>query len=566
MTSINNAPTIEANDIEIVYGSSFDARDYVKVADKEEGDITDRVIVKGDIVDTLKPGTYKVIYEVSDSQGATATKEITVKVKFPLTIMNSVPKIEAKDIEILYGSEFNPYDYVKAYDNEDGDITDRVLVSGDVVNTSKVGTYKVIYTVSDLEGATITKEISVKVILPLISMNEAPTIEADTIRIMLNDKDFDLLDYVKAYDKEDGDITHKVIAKEHNVNTSIPGTYRVIYEVVDSGGIKTTKEVEVKVIMPSIVMNAAPIINAKNIEILVGSKFNAKDYVSATDEEDGDLTDSVIVKTDEVNVNKAGTYKVVYEVVDSVGIRTTKEIEVKVIQPMVSMNSAPTLNVSDIEIFVGDKLDLRNGISAIDVEDGDLTENIVIDIPDDIDTSKRGTYPITYSVLDSGGIKTSKTITLTIYGDEDIPTITTKDGGDIITISIGDKFNVLDYIKATDIEEGDISSSIEVLSSNVDTSKVGVYSAVCKIANKKGLSRVVTIQVVVKNVVSNNGANSNNGNTNSNNSTNSNSGNTSNSQGSTSKPQTGDEGYLYGLISVLSLFGLKILNKKKDEE
>ena len=53
----------------------------VKATDKEDGDITKNIKVKENTVNNKTPGTYKVIYEVKDSLGKTATKEIKVVVK-----------------------------------------------------------------------------------------------------------------------------------------------------------------------------------------------------------------------------------------------------------------------------------------------------------------------------------------------------------------------------------------------------------------------------------------------------------------------------------------------------
>lgn len=50
----------------------------------------------------------------------------------------------------------------------------------------------------------------------------------------------------------------------------------------------------------------------------------------ALDEEDGNLTHKIVVKENEVNVSKAGSYKVTYEVTDSMYETTTKSINVTV--------------------------------------------------------------------------------------------------------------------------------------------------------------------------------------------------------------------------------------------
>ncbi|MBY0757503.1 DUF5011 domain-containing protein, partial [Clostridium sardiniense] len=73
-------------------------------------------------------------------------------------------------------------------------------------------------------------------------------------------------------------------------------------------------------------INNAPVIKAENKTIKVGSKFDPMTEVSATDKEDGNITNKIKVIENTVNVNKPGTYKVVYEVTDSQGAKTIKTI------------------------------------------------------------------------------------------------------------------------------------------------------------------------------------------------------------------------------------------------
>ena len=77
--------------------------------------------------------------------------------------INNIPTITANDVEIKVGDEFNPKALPKAYDKEDGDLTSKVIVKENNVNTSKAGTYKVVYKVSDSDKNTVTKEIKVTV-------------------------------------------------------------------------------------------------------------------------------------------------------------------------------------------------------------------------------------------------------------------------------------------------------------------------------------------------------------------------------------------------------------------
>ncbi len=78
---LNAAPAIHAEDKTLTVGDTFDARKDVTVSDAEDGDITERIEVVSNDVDTKKAGTYHVTYGVTDSGGASVTKKITVTVK-----------------------------------------------------------------------------------------------------------------------------------------------------------------------------------------------------------------------------------------------------------------------------------------------------------------------------------------------------------------------------------------------------------------------------------------------------------------------------------------------------
>lgn len=76
--------------------------------------------------------------------------------------------------------------------------------------------------------------------------------------------------------------------------------------------------------------NIAPVINAKDRTMKIGDKFNPLEGVTASDKEDGDLTNKIEIVENTVDTTKSGEYKVVYKVTDSNGLSCTKEIKVTV--------------------------------------------------------------------------------------------------------------------------------------------------------------------------------------------------------------------------------------------
>lgn len=149
------------------------------------------------------------------------------------------------DLTIPFGEEFNPLQGVQAYDAEDGDITDQIIVEGKV-DIFTPGTYELFYQVTDSENQTTTATRIITVELPASSINQIPTIEVND-RIVKKGTNFDPLEGVQAYDVEDGDITNQIKVIHNNVNTNHVGTYQVIYEVMDSQGAKATRLITVQV-------------------------------------------------------------------------------------------------------------------------------------------------------------------------------------------------------------------------------------------------------------------------------------------------------------------------------
>ena len=73
------------------------------------------------------------------------------------------PVINAEDKIVNLGDEFNPLDGVTAIDALGNDITGKIEVLENTVDTSKEGEYKVVYKVADDNGKEATREIKVTV-------------------------------------------------------------------------------------------------------------------------------------------------------------------------------------------------------------------------------------------------------------------------------------------------------------------------------------------------------------------------------------------------------------------
>ena len=193
-------------------------------------------------------------------------------------------------------------------------------------------------------------------------------------------------------------------------------------------------------VMNWVPMNAAPVITATDKIIEVGDTFDPMADVTATDEEDGNLTDKIEVLKNEVDTTKPGKYEVTYKVTDSKGASRTKTITVTVNPKMEPLNEAPTIDVTDKEITVGDKFDPKDGVTAKDKEDGNLTDKIEI-LKNTVNPSKPGVYEVTYKVTDSKGASCTKTIKVTVKEKAPAPS-KNNDKTTTVTPKTGDSTNV----------------------------------------------------------------------------------------------------------------------------
>lgn len=393
---------------------------------------------------------------------------------------------------------------ITATDKEDGTITNKIKVISDNVNPLKAGNYTVRYQVEDSYGKTVTKTSDVEV-----KFNNPPIVNTSDLSFYedeLTKEQFDneyLLLNTTATDVEDGSLNHSIKVTYNNVDPSIIGKYQVVYEVSDRFGKTDTKTRNV-----TIKYNHPPEIDGESKRFLE-NEYTVEEWlrerltdIAASDREDGNITDNIIVIEDNVNVHKAGFYKVVYKVTDRYGKMTKKSIEVEVIYNQVPIIVAENKSYFENELSEAQwQEEIMKDISAFDSEDGELTPNIEI-IKDNVNLSKAGAYEVTYRVSDSGGKVTEKTIDVTIKPNHQ-PTLDIFAENKRFVEGQYSEREWLDTIRmenvsAHDLEDNDLSDDIEVIHDNVDVDKAGVYEVSYRVTDRFGKSKEKTIKVTVE--------------------------------------------------------------------
>lgn len=114
--------------------------------------------------DTLGTQPFKAVFTPEDTTNyQTVEVDITVEVVPAVSVINKAPKITAEDKTLTVGDTFDAMKGVTATDAEDGDLTDKIVITKNTVDTSKAGKYTVVYEVTDSHGTRVVRTIYVTV-------------------------------------------------------------------------------------------------------------------------------------------------------------------------------------------------------------------------------------------------------------------------------------------------------------------------------------------------------------------------------------------------------------------
>ena len=304
--------------INLEYGEEYNKNDIVAFYSGTILDEQEEVPVEAiGSVDTSKLGRHEVIYRATFND---LTKDIKVIYVVDDT---TPPEIQLVTNEDSFTRPIDLYDEegFSAFDNYDGDITDKVI------REEKDGI--VTYTVSDSAGniATVERVIVYNdIVAPVITLNGNADINVSIGNEYIEEG------YV-ALDDCDGDITDKVIT-EGNVDTTIPGSYKIEYKVQDSYG--NTCSVIRNISVADYEPPTITLKGSKKEYIKVGTEYTEKGF-EAFDNVEGDVSGKVVV-IGQVDTTKVGMYKISYEVKDESGNSSVVNREIYVYDKQAEIN------------------------------------------------------------------------------------------------------------------------------------------------------------------------------------------------------------------------------------
>ncbi len=383
-------PTIKLNDgdeIKINVGTKYNEPGGMVIDDIDETRNIETSEISGlDKINTNTVGQYSVMYNVKDKRGNKAEKERIVNVLD--LVAPKVSLVGSKSIRVPVGENSYKDPGVKVTDNYDTDLkyTTSISGSGSIVNTNKVGEYKVEYSALDSSrnpSNTVSRKVTVfDQVKPTISLKGANPL---TIPVGKKYTEYGV-NISDNYDKG----LKPIISGVRNIKMNVPGNYTVTYKGIDKSGNTTTKTREVK-----IVDNKPPIIKLNNQDtIYLGIDGKYREYNATVSDNVSNNLKAAISGADQIIPGKLGTYYVTYTATDKAGNTATKDRTV-----IIRDQTAPSIRLKgnkEVEIPQYSEY-IERGATVTDNRDKYLAPIIS---GDTVDTTTRGEYIVKYQGID----------------------------------------------------------------------------------------------------------------------------------------------------------------------
>lgn len=503
---------------ELYTGDEFDPMDGITATDERDGDITKSVTVEGS-ADTQTPGTYELTYRVSDAAGNETVKKRIVTVKESTTEETTL--ITTQDTIWRYlDNNTDPAENLEsrtAWTEESFD--DSVWSTAKGSFGAKKGQ------IADLGGGCTPNTLLTQYIegtkddIPTyffrttFDLEDAEKVVGMTGSLMYDDAAIVYINGVKAasYYEPEGGFESNMSYGGSNKSSPLNGTFQLEDWSMLKDGVNTIA-VEIHngridssdvyfdfldltvTTEKEIADTISPVISfPEKTEIYVGDVFDPMAGVSASDNADGDVTADIQVQG-KVDVSSPGTTELVYTVTDKAGNKGEAVRKITVMekeQPVVPDKSAPVLNIpASTVITVGSKFDKMQGVSAKDDRDGDITAKVTC--TGEVDSSKPGTYTLTYRVSDKAGNTVTQQRTVIVKAAQqgtDKPAVVKASGVKLnhssITIQKGKKYT---WLKAAVTPKNTTNKKLTWSSSNKKVAAINAKGVVT--AKKEGTANI----------------------------------------------------------------------------
>ncbi len=239
----------------------------------------------------------------------------------------------------------------------------------------------------------------------------------------------------------------------------------------------------------------APLIHIDSESITVNTDAGYNDFmkgVTATDKEDGDVTNTILIESIspfDDNMQRTVTYVAFDSAKHVVHAQRTLKYS-NYVSPVFKLG-----NVSDMTKW--DEKTILSKINAIDILDGDLSENITITSFESIDYNDR-TRLYTFNVKNSAGDSESVDVYLTLGSTSSfVPKIVLMDN--LVYLETGAVIDPMQFYNKEESGSGIDGEEINIrYNSDVDTSVPGCYHIVYNASNSNKYETYAYLTVIVR--------------------------------------------------------------------
>ena len=367
--------------------------------------------------------------------------------------------LQGSELSILnYGETYEELGYV-ALDGSGKDIGDEVKIISDV-NSSKVGTYRVLYYIKDSSGHIVTVTRIVKVVDRVVPQL---TLLGDAIVSLEVGSQYEDAG-AEAYDNVDGNITDNIVVT-NLVDMGSVGTYIITYNVKDKQNNQATEITRTINVMdstkPQLTLIGDPIVSLEIGSVYLDLGAEAYDYV------DGNISHNIVVHNP-VDMTSLGEYTITYNVKDAQNNEATEiSRRVNVVdttKPLLTLRGESVLTIE-----VGTPYE-DLGAVASDNADGNITSSIVVN--NSLNMNVLGSYTIVYNVEDMQHNHALSIQRVVQVVDTTKPLLTLR-GEAELTVEVGESY-VDKGATSTDNVDGNITSNI-LVSNPLDMNTLGNY-------------------------------------------------------------------------------------------